>query len=66
MTIRRPSTFRLHQVRCTRAFGQVRITAIARRDGETVIHAKTLDDAHALTLSARYCARLPVPSHAGA
>lgn len=66
MKLMHSTAFRLKQVRLSRAFGPVCVTAMQRRDGETVIHAKTLDGTQALTLSARYCARLPVADHAEA
>ena len=66
MTTTRSSALRPKQVRLSHAFGPVCVTAVKRCDNETVIHAKTLDGAQALTLSARYCTRLPLIDHAAA
>lgn len=52
-------SLRPQQVRVTHAFGPVRITTLKHRLGETVVYAKNADGQE-LTLSARYCSRLPL------
>lgn len=58
-------SLRPHQVRVSHAFGPVRITTLKHLRGETVVYAKSADGQE-LTLSARYCSRLPLAARPSA
>lgn len=58
------SDLHVGQIRQSHLFDRIRITAILRLDGERVVHCRSTDGKTALTLSPRYCARLPVLGHA--
>lgn len=53
------SDLHLGQIRQSHLFGPLRITAF-RVEPDRVVHCRSLDDTAMLTLSARYCARLPL------